>query len=295
MHWQITTTAKFMRRRLVTLSPADKVLDGIETLLKNSISGAPVIDADGKFVGVFSEKCCMHALTDIVELACQIETPAPRVREFMTTSLVTLNPDDDVFDAIDHILTRRISGAPILDDDGNFLGVFSEKTAMRVLISAAYERQPSAKVIAYIDTDVQRLIRDSDSLIAIARMFQQTPYRRLPVLTSQELVGQVSRRDVIRAELGVAKQFADVLLQLGSDELVHRCHCEAPIDKFMDTKAISIAPTDDILSVAQVFLDTPYRRLAVVDADGKLVGQVSRRDLLSAFAELLEPVQTLVH
>lgn len=295
MHWQITTTAKFMRRDLVTLRPADKVLDGIETLLKNSISGAPVTDGNGRFLGVFSEKCCMNALTDIVELACQIETPAPHVREFMTTSLITLKPEDDVFDAIDHILTRRISGAPILDDEGNYLGVFSEKTAMRVLISAAYDQQPCAKVIAYIDTDDQRLIRDTDSLIAIARMFQRTPYRRLPVLTSQELVGQVSRRDVIRAELGVAKQFANVLMQVGSDELLHRCHCEAPIEKFMDTNASSINPSDDILGVAQMFLNTPYRRLAVVDSDGTLIGQVSRRDLLSAFAELLQPAKVLVH
>ena len=55
----------------------------------------------------------------------------------MVRKLVTLTPESDVFEAIGQLLKNRISGAPVVDPEGNFLGIFSEKTSMQVLISAA--------------------------------------------------------------------------------------------------------------------------------------------------------------
>ena len=58
-----STTAKdFMVTRLVTLSPELDVFDAVRLLLKNRISGAPVVDAKGHYLGIFSEKCCMQIL-----------------------------------------------------------------------------------------------------------------------------------------------------------------------------------------------------------------------------------------
>jgi len=49
----------FMVTKLVTLSPRQRVFQGIGQLLKHKISGAPVVDGDRNFLGLFSEKCCM--------------------------------------------------------------------------------------------------------------------------------------------------------------------------------------------------------------------------------------------
>ena len=54
----------------------------------------------------------------------------------------------------------------------------------------------------------------------------------------------------------------------------------------MDTKAHTITQETDLLSIAQIFLNTNYRRLPVL-SDGKLVGQVSRRDVLHATYDLM--------
>lgn len=55
---------------------------------------------------------------------------------------------------------------------------------------------------------------------------------------------------------------------------------------FMSSVMKSISIDDNIAEVANIFLSTPYKRLLVMDHDGKLAGQVSRRDILRAVREL---------
>ena len=121
-------------------------------------------------------------------------------KDFMATRLVTLSPKMDVLDGVRLLLKNRISGAPVVDTDGTFLGVFSEKCSMQVLLDAAYEQLPSNEVRAFMDTDAKTISPDTD-LLTTAQVFLLTTYRRLPVLDEGKLIGQVSRRDVLRASL----------------------------------------------------------------------------------------------
>ncbi len=125
-------------------------------------------------------------------------------RDFMTKRLVTLRPEMDVIEAVQRLLKNRISGAPVVDSDGKHLGVFSEKCSMQVLLDAAYEQLPSNQVRMFMDTDAQTIDCDTH-LLSIAQVFLLTPYRRLPVLEEGTLVGQISRRDVLRASMNLLK------------------------------------------------------------------------------------------
>ena len=139
-------------------------------------------------------------------------------RDFMETKLVTLSPQMDVFDAIDLLVKNRISGAPVIDDDHQFLGIFSEKCCMEVLVDAAYMQLPSTKLFAFMITDVKTITENTD-LLSIAQIFRTTPYRRLPVLRDQTLVGQISRRDVLIAAhkmMHLAPDHGEALLYISS-------------------------------------------------------------------------------
>jgi CBS-domain-containing membrane protein len=72
----------------------------------------------------------------------------------------------------------------------------------------------------------------------------------------------------------------------GAGENLARTVESEQVATFMDRSARTINEETDILSLAQIFLQTPYRRLPVL-RDGKLVGQVSRRDLLQAVNDLI--------
>ena len=119
-------------------------------------------------------------------------------RDIMKTRLVTLKPTMDVFKAIKMLVKNKISGAPVVDDKGHLLGVFSEKCSMQVLIDASYDGLPTNQVGAFMKTDPQTTTEDA-RLLTIANFFLISPWRRLPVLKDGILVGQISRRDVIAA------------------------------------------------------------------------------------------------
>ncbi|MEN1681510.1 MAG: CBS domain-containing protein [Planctomycetota bacterium] len=122
-------------------------------------------------------------------------------RDVMVTRLVTLRPAMDIFDAVRLLLRNRISGAPVVDPAGNYLGVFSEKCSLNALLDAAYEGLPTSEVGLFMDTEAQTILPETQ-LLSIAQVFLLTPYRRLPVVDDQgRLLGQVSRRDVLRAAM----------------------------------------------------------------------------------------------
>jgi CBS domain-containing protein len=126
-------------------------------------------------------------------------------REFMVADLVTLSPKTDVIEAVQTLLEHRISGAPVVEADGRYLGVFSEKCAMQVLLDAAYEQLPTCEVRAFMDTEAQT-ISPGTHLLSVAQVFLLTPYRRLPVVEDGMLFGQVSRRDVLRVWMDALDQ-----------------------------------------------------------------------------------------
>ncbi len=124
--------------------------------------------------------------------------------QLMTKNLVTLSPDLEVFAAIDILLKRRISGAPVVDSQGRFLGIFSESSAMRFIINAAYENLPDTGLMAFVDPNPPTIGPDTD-MLTICQTFLDQGTRRLPVLEGDHLQGMVSRRDVMRKVCDLAK------------------------------------------------------------------------------------------
>lgn len=128
-----------------------------------------------------------------------ISNPLILAHDIMTTRLVTLTSDMDVFEAIDRLLANGISGAPVVDATGHFIGVFSEQSAIQMLVDVAYDQHPSGVIRQYINTDVHTAGPDVD-LLSIAQLFLHSNQRRLPVVNDDdELVGQLSRCDVLKA------------------------------------------------------------------------------------------------
>jgi len=120
------------------------------------------------------------------------------VRDYMAASIVTFSPDMDILRAIHKLVENRISGAPVVDRHGNLIGVLSEADCMKVALDASYNETYGGHVEEYMSREVRTIDADT-SVVEVAELFMTAPYRRYPVVEDNRLVGQISRRDVLRA------------------------------------------------------------------------------------------------
>ncbi len=120
------------------------------------------------------------------------------VKDYMAKTLVTFKPDTPVLDAVHVLVKNRIAGAPVVDDEGSLIGMLSELDCLRVALQAGYHGEYGGPVSDYMSEGVQT-VNVEMSIIDLAQVFIDKGYRRFPVTDNNRLVGQISRRDVLRA------------------------------------------------------------------------------------------------
>ena len=121
-----------------------------------------------------------------------------RVRDYMVGSLTTFAPGMDVLDAIHELVQHRIAGAPVVNDQGELVGMLSELDCLKVALNAGYYGDWGGPVTDYMTPDVETVDAEMN-IIDLAQKFLDSGFRRFPVLQGNRLVGQISRRDVLRA------------------------------------------------------------------------------------------------
>jgi len=120
------------------------------------------------------------------------------VKDIMAKRLVTFQPDMHVRAAIESLLKHKISGAPVVDENGTLIGVLSEIDCMPTIIQDLYYSDSGGSVGDFMSTEITT-VNSEMGLVDLAEIFQKKHFRRLPVVDNGILVGQVSRRDVLKA------------------------------------------------------------------------------------------------
>ena len=122
------------------------------------------------------------------------------IKDFMATNLFKFTPEMEISEAIKFLNSHKISGAPVVDDRGNLVGILSEKDCLKVALqSTYYEDWVGGSVSEYMTANVET-VSDTASIVDLADKFLKSSYKRFPVLNEDgDLVGQISRSDVLRA------------------------------------------------------------------------------------------------
>jgi CBS domain-containing protein len=110
-----------------------------------------------------------------------------KVREIMTTRVVTVTPDTPVAMIAGRLRDHRISGVPVVNEEGAVIGLVSEYDLLAREGQTAAEVMTASVITVSEDTDVD----DVRHLLVERRI------RRVPVVSGQRLAGIVSRGDVV--------------------------------------------------------------------------------------------------
>lgn len=107
--------------------------------------------------------------------------------QVMTTPVITVGPDATIAHIAELLTSRRISGIPVVADDGVVLGLISERDLLARQGRFARDVMTTAVISVTTDTDIER----------VRRLLVDQPIRRVPVLSAGRLVGIISRHDLV--------------------------------------------------------------------------------------------------
>ena len=69
----------------------------------------------------------------------------PSVTKYMATRLITFTPETDIREAMDVLIKKKITGAPVLDANKQLVGMLSEVDCLKTLLEGPYNKEPSQK------------------------------------------------------------------------------------------------------------------------------------------------------
>ena len=109
-------------KALVTCGLKDKVADAMKKMVREKVSGLPVVDDDGKVVGVITEA---DVLT--TRKTCSVKSA-------MTDKVVTIDPTATPKDAAKLLDAKKLKRAIVLKEDGSLWGVVSRTDVIKALL-----------------------------------------------------------------------------------------------------------------------------------------------------------------
>ncbi len=132
------------------------------------------------------------------------------VREIMSKIVVSIRPDATLLDAVKMLTRHRISGAPVVNSQGEIIGFISDENLHDVLFD---EGTRSAPVSAFMTTAVHS-VDAHDPISTAATLLAMYGVRRLPVVDNGRFVGVVTRRDLLTHMLRHPEPLSEPLFEL---------------------------------------------------------------------------------
>jgi len=126
--------------------------------------------------------------------------PLSSIREYMERTPATVSPGTEVGEAVLLLLKLNISAVPVVEVGGQLAGILTQRDCLEAFVDEQYYDEPTALVRDLMSTEVVTIAPDA-SILQAAELFAHHNFHLLPVMAEGELVGQISRTDVMRAIL----------------------------------------------------------------------------------------------
>ncbi len=134
----------WMSKDVITVDVNDSMQDATRLLKEHNIRGLPVME-NGKLVGIVTDRDLKKASAsdattlEIHELLYMISRI--KVKEIMTKNPITIPVDSTIDEAAEVLLENKLSGAPVVDDKGQVVGIITQIDIFRVIISLTGARK----------------------------------------------------------------------------------------------------------------------------------------------------------
>jgi CBS domain-containing protein len=108
-----------------------------------------------------------------------------------------------VDEAIQVLIENRVTGLPVVDEEGRLRGIFTETDRLNLLLN---ERSPAAATVGDVMTKGVITVDEDTTLDQVNQLLLRANIRRVPVMRDGKIVGIVSRSDVVKALRGARQE-----------------------------------------------------------------------------------------
>ena len=117
-----------------------------------------------------------------------------KVKEVMTKDVISVRKDTPIFEALEILVKKRISGMPVVEDDMTLVGILSERDVLGLLFADKDEESKTVK--DFMTRPVIQFSAD-ESLAKVCACLMHNACRRVPVISEGRVVGVVSSADIV--------------------------------------------------------------------------------------------------
>lgn len=205
-----------MTRTPVTVTPETPVTDALRLMNQRKVRRFPVVDSDGRLVGIVSDKDLLNATPSVATTLAVWEIPdllsKIRVEHVMTRNVITVAADTPLETAARVMADSKIGGLPVMDGD-KLVGIITETDLFKSLLELLGGRRSGVRVTASISEAKGTLARVSSAILAAGGDIVGLGARELPDSGKWEImfkVQDVPQERLVAALRPVVDEILDV-------------------------------------------------------------------------------------
>ncbi|UJH90492.1 CBS domain-containing protein [Antarcticibacterium sp. 1MA-6-2] len=137
----------------------------------------------------------------------KLESAPILVEHYMTTSLITFSKDQLVIEVMEALVKNKISGAPVVNERMELVGIISDGDCMKQISECRYYNMPigDKRIEEFMESNVYTIDKKIN-IFDCASLFYKHGYRRFPIVENGRLIGQISRKDILCAAMKLRGQ-----------------------------------------------------------------------------------------
>ncbi len=299
-----------MSREVHAIQAAAPLLEAIEMLLNKIYRTLPVLDAAGQVVGILTEGDLLRTVdmlatsaqqqltrAEITTILTRLQRLDRSVSRIMTANPITINSDTPVSRALALMVKHEIKRLPVVEADGNLVGIVSRVDVLRTISPPLVADDPRQNLAPGHYVQVKEVMLTAVAtvhvdapLAEIVRLLVSNVQRRVIVVdVEQRVVGLITDGDLIERarpdeRSGIIQALSRRLssTQATATELSQRLASEV-----MTTPVITVTPETSLPEALHLLLEHQIKRLPVLDEAGKLVGLIGRGGILQALGKTI--------
>ena len=271
-------------------------------LRENWVSAFPVLDDEGKVVGVVSEADLLTKealdggydgmpgmITGLLRRKEQGKARGITAADLMTHPAVTISPDAALESAARLMYKSKIKRLPVVDSDGRLTGIISRADVLSVFDRSDPPQLLSPEGTTAMKTSVKEIMTTQVVAVKLGASFKEMAARlrenrisAFPVIDDDgKVIGVVSEADMLAKEVLDADHAGTITAMLQRREQDKADGLTAR--DLMTHPAVTVTPDDSVEQAARLMYTLRLKRLPVIDRSGGLVGIISRTDVLAVY------------